>query len=171
MPTAVSRAIDIWSLGCVFSIAATWVVFGYAGIQQFGRVREKAISKIIEGQRVQHPTGRPKLSAGDYFHDGVEVLQDVLRWHDVLRSATRKTDTITSQVLDLVDKKMLQARPEKRIPALELCRELEQISTRCKADPRITVPASIVEALIEVNDEAPSKAADSTRPDATPRQS
>ncbi|KAH0565999.1 hypothetical protein GP486_000610 [Trichoglossum hirsutum] len=169
-PNAVSRAIDIWSLGCVFSIAATWVVFGYAGIQQFGRVREKAISKIIENLSAQYSTGRQKLSAGDYFHDGVEVLQDVLLWHNVLRSAVRNTDTITSQVLDLVDKKMLRGGPEKRIPAMELCKELEQISARCKADSRITVPTSIMEALIEVNDEAPSKASDSTPSDATPQQ-
>lgn len=43
----VAQTIDIWSLGCVFSIAATWVVLGYQGIRQYNWMREKAISKII----------------------------------------------------------------------------------------------------------------------------
>jgi serine/threonine protein kinase len=163
----VSRAIDIWSLGCVFSIAATWVVFGYQGIRQFNKVREKAIARLIREQRAEHAQHSAKtseLGVGDYFHNTRDVLQEVILWHNVLRSTVRKTDTITCQVLDLVDSRMLQGRAENRIPAKELCEELVQISQRSKNDgPRIPVDPSIMDALIEVDNEAPSNTADSLK--------
>src|SRR5436190_15235802 len=39
----VSQRVDTWSLGCVFSLAATWVVLGYGGIHQFERLRKEAV--------------------------------------------------------------------------------------------------------------------------------
>lgn len=40
------QSIDIWSLGCVYSMTATWLVLGYEGIEQFGNLRETAIAAI-----------------------------------------------------------------------------------------------------------------------------
>ncbi|KAF2679078.1 hypothetical protein K458DRAFT_315328, partial [Lentithecium fluviatile CBS 122367] len=36
----VHQTIDTWSLGCVFSMAATWVILGYSGVCQYQLVRE-----------------------------------------------------------------------------------------------------------------------------------
>ncbi|KAL8922484.1 MAG: hypothetical protein Q9172_003549 [Xanthocarpia lactea] len=155
--SAVSRAIDIWSLACVFSIAATWVVFGYPGIQQFRKVREKAISQIVSApsqpQRSQISTS---ISAGDYFHNGRQVLEVVTDWHKVLRNALRKTDTVTSGLLDLVDQRMLLGIASSRIKAKDLCSELKKIIVQSKAGTRIEMPGNIMETLLEADTDAAS---------------
>lgn len=157
--SAVSQAIDIWSLGCVFSIAATWVVFGYAGIQQYRKVREKGIKQILsEPKRQQHAQHSTSVSAGDYFHDGNQVLESVTNWHKVLRSAIRKTDTVTNSLLDLVDQKMLLGSDHRhdRIKAKELCSELKQVTSRSKHGRRFEMPSSIMETLLEADKDATS---------------
>ncbi|KAI9776787.1 MAG: hypothetical protein M1816_005081 [Peltula sp. TS41687] len=167
---AVPQTIDTWSLGCVFSIAATWMVLGYQGIRQFGKMREKAIQKIIQEQHTQHPPWTPTsgLSAGDYFHDGRQVLDDVISWHRVLRNVLRRTDTMTSRVLDLVDQKMLLGVAKERITAKDLCTELRRIAEHNQAEPRDAIPESIMAALLEVDEEAPSKPVESISIEATP---
>jgi hypothetical protein len=159
-----SQTIDTWSLGCVFSIAATWVVLGYQGIQQFNRIREKSIQKLVRDQQKLPAAQRtnPKLTAGDYFHDGIRVLPDVLGWHSVLRSALRQTDTVTGQVLDLVDQKLLLEKPALRLTAGGICLELKEILERAQNQPRIEMSATIEEFLREVDDDALSKPRDSS---------
>jgi len=157
---AVPQTIDIWSLGCVFSIAATWVVLGYQGVRQFLRVREKAIAKINKERSVRsHLMQGPKSirTAGDSFHDGAEVLRDVTSWHSALRCALRATDTITSQVLDLVDDRMLLGDSSKRLKAKDICQELKRILKQNQAKPKRVIDEIIVGFLIEVDEEAPSK--------------
>ena len=156
--SAVSQGIDIWSLGCVFSIAATWVVYGYQGISQFRKLRQSAILKAVPDVNKRQNLRQPPsdLVAGDYFHDSREVLSCVQDWHNVLRSALRKTDSVTSQVLDLVDRKMLRGDASSRIKAKDLCEELKLITARSQAQPRIEMPESLKAALIEMDDEAAS---------------
>ncbi|KAL8772818.1 MAG: hypothetical protein Q9209_002163 [Squamulea sp. 1 TL-2023] len=155
--SAVSQTIDIWSLACVFSIAATWVVFGYPGIQQFRKVREKAISGIISAPfHYQYPQRSTSISAGDYFHDGRQVLNVVTDWHKVLRNALRKTDTVTSRLLDLVDQKMLLGSASSRIKAKDLSIELENIVHRSEKGPRVEMPANILKTLLETDQDAAS---------------
>lgn len=83
-------------------------------------------------------------------------MDDVLSWHDVLRSATRKTDGLTSQVLELVDQKMLLGDARRRIKAQDLCEELKHILAQSKAQPRIEMPESTKAAMIEMGQEAVS---------------
>jgi hypothetical protein len=148
----------MWCLGCVFSIAATWVVLGYQGIRQFSNVRKKAITKINK-ERSSQSTLLDVPTEGDGFHDGAEVLRDVTLWHSVLRSALRATDTTTSQVLDLVDEKMLLGDSSKRLKAEEVCQELKRILDQHQAKPRKAMPESIMKSLLEMDEEAPSKSA------------
>ncbi|KIW94251.1 uncharacterized protein Z519_05567 [Cladophialophora bantiana CBS 173.52] len=54
-PDPVSQSIDIWSFGCVFSIAATWVALGYKGILVYERLREDAIKVISSVQQAKRP--------------------------------------------------------------------------------------------------------------------
>ncbi|KAL8846936.1 MAG: hypothetical protein Q9221_008004 [Calogaya cf. arnoldii] len=155
--SAVSQTIDIWSLGCVFSIAATWVVFGYQGIQQFRKVREKAVSQIVPVPFQHNQLRRStSISAGDYFHDGRQVLDAVIDWHKVLRNALRHTDSVTSGLLDLVDQKMLLGSANSRIKARDLCSELKSIVAQSEAAPRIKMPQNIMETLLEADTEAVS---------------
>ncbi|KAL8972470.1 MAG: hypothetical protein Q9197_002763 [Variospora fuerteventurae] len=152
--SAVLQTIDIWSLGCVFSIAATWVVFGYQGIKQFTRIRETAIEAIRVRQRGSRSNSN--LSAGDYFHDGHSVLEAVTSWHRILRSSLRKTDSVTSNLLDLVDKKMLLGNAGARIKATDLVSELKRILDQSEAEPRVEMPVNIMEALLEADKDAVS---------------
>lgn len=129
-------------------------------------VREMAIKRLIQQRQSQASLGTSSgvpLNEGDHFHDGENVLPDVLRWHQVLRSSLRKTDTITSKVLDLVDGKMLQGDPLGRIEAKTLCRELKQILQAGDNELRVPVPPSISEALVQVDNEAVSQPGYSSR--------
>ncbi|KAL8962851.1 MAG: hypothetical protein Q9193_000811 [Seirophora villosa] len=160
--SAVSQTIDIWSLGGVFSIAATWVVFGYQGIKQFRTVRKKAIEQIrSKPVRQQALRSRSNLSAGDYFHDGREVLEAVTSWHRVLRSSLRKSDSVTSHLLDLVDHKMLLGAASERIKARDLISELGAILDQSKMGPRVEMPCNIMETLLEADKDAVSSVQDS----------
>lgn len=155
-PAEVDQSIDTWSLACVFSIAATWVVLGYQGIRQFNKLREKAILTIRKQQEKlpQHQRTRPSLTT-DSFHDGVQVLAAVTEWHKFLRDALRGTDTVTRRILDLVDQRMLLQDPKARIDAEDLCEELNAIIKEGKTQKRIPVPMSIQSLLQEVDEEAP----------------
>ena len=85
------------------------------------------------------------------------VLEDVIGWHKMLRGSLRITDTITNRVLDLIDGKMLLEDPLERINSKSLCNELMRISddTRAGAISHRPLPESIMQALLEVDEEAP----------------
>jgi hypothetical protein len=139
-------------------MAATWVVLGHEGIKQYNELRKKAILKIIDQQRLQTDLlDSEKLSRGDFFHDGTKILDDVLHWHALLRKALRRTDNVTSLVLDLIDQKMLLGSPEKRATAKELCTKLKKISDEIPHDVQTEIPSSIIQILLEVDEEAPAK--------------
>ena len=147
--TPITQTIDVWSLGCVFSVAATWVIFGFQGLRQFENLRRKAVK---EASHLSQPS--EKLET-DYFHDGKTVLADVTSWHKVLRNALRRNDTITRRVLHLVDEKMLLGSAEGRIRAKELCAELKKITLAAEAEPREELFESIKGFLLELDDTAP----------------
>ena len=165
-PSKVAQTIDTWSLGCVFSETATWVVLGHQGVRQYKRLRQAAIQKIAK-ERANKPASKPRtsrLSKGDYFHDGRDVLTAVKGWHDVLRKSMKPTDSITGPVLDLVDSKMLLADPVSRINAEELCKSLARVLSDSRAQPRIHIQTEIEDLLRQVDDEAqvPARAREST---------
>lgn len=103
----VTQGIDIWSLGCVFSVAATYVVAGKEGVKQYRLLRQRAISKL-------------NLGIGDPFHDTKNVLPEVIEWHRYLRTGVRAQDTYTSKVLDVVDQHMLITPGNSRISGQDL---------------------------------------------------
>lgn len=123
-------------------------------------MREKAIRKITQEELSQQSSRKcsPALTEGDYFHDGQQVLADVTSWHALLRSASRKTDLITSQVLDQIDQKMLLENVEKRRNAKDIYRELRQILILSQSKPPRPIPESVVQSLLEFNEYAPPKA-------------
>jgi hypothetical protein len=111
----VTQSIDTWSFGCVLSVAATWVVLGFQGIRQFAQLRQLAPSNKIGGITY------------DRFHNGIEVLPEVRKWHNYLRGHTRPSDTATSRVLELVENNMLQTETANRSELGELCEKLQDI--------------------------------------------
>ena len=160
----VTQTIDSWSLGCVFSMAATWVILGREGIRQFDRTRQKAIQRIVGEQHPRQTLHKhmPELTTGDYFHDGQEVLLEVGNWHNLLRNALRKGDLVTGQLLDLVDQKMLLGDPQLRIKTKAICKELKQILSRSREGPRNLIPEIIMKSLLEVESEAEERVSSAT---------
>jgi hypothetical protein len=113
--SGVPQSIDTWSLGCVFSVAATWMVLGFQGVRQFEQLRQLA------------PSNRQDDVTYDRFHDGLIVLREVKKWHNYLRGHVRSSDTATSLVLDLVENNMLQTETGNRFELEELCEKLHDI--------------------------------------------
>jgi hypothetical protein len=99
---------DIWSIGCVLSEAATWVVLGKPGIDEFQNLRRRR--PLHESEMMS--TG---ALSGDSFHDGINVLACVTSWHKYLKNAARKSDKLTAKILDIVDEDLLIGDSEKRI--------------------------------------------------------
>lgn len=135
----VTQGIDIWSLGCVFSVAATYVVAGKEGVKQYRLLRRRAILKLGHGY-------------GDAFHDTRKVLPEVTQWHEYLRASTRGQDTFTSKVLDIVDRDMLIIPGESRISGLKLSSTLAEINKDAQRQNRdqLQPPDEILNFLDEV---------------------
>lgn len=159
----VSQAIDIWSLACVFSLAATWIVLDNQGIRQFHEVRQRATRQHNQARRndISYCSQTIEIPEGDQFHDGRGALKAVTEWHKYLRTVTRNTDVITTQVLDLVDEWMLLSSPEGRINASDLCSRLDQISKSCQHEPQLS--DTIKNLLGEIDEEESCQATKTRR--------
>ncbi|KAL8690381.1 MAG: hypothetical protein Q9218_004160 [Villophora microphyllina] len=148
-PIPVSQAIDIWSLGCVFSLAATWAILGFTGVLQFNEMRKMTIQRLHrsrQGLRVGDEDPE-----GDQFHDGYQLLGIVSEWHRYLRGRIRKCDAFSIQVLDLIDRKMLITTPESRIKADDLCSQLDKIIVKGSKESNDGVPLEIQKNLKEID--------------------
>ncbi|KAM7204655.1 hypothetical protein V8F20_003439 [Naviculisporaceae sp. PSN 640] len=133
----VTQGIDIWSLGCVYSVAATFAVLGKEGVKQYRLLRQKAISE----------RGGSKM--GDSFHDGESVLPEIAIWHRFLVACLRKDDTYTAKVLEIVDKQMLIMPGEDRITGAELSDALATIHNSADGYLPTEVPGEINDFLTE----------------------
>lgn len=109
-----SQKADIWSLGCVISTAATWVVHGYSGIRDFEK-------------RPTPNTNIKQHCAISRFHDGKKILPEVVAWHALLRGNIGTGDFITDKILDLIDDHLLQGDPVSRYDSKELCKHLDNL--------------------------------------------
>jgi len=156
-----TQEIDTWSLGCVLSSIATWVVLGSFAYDQYQDVRKLAIADVVEAHKSNPNFTAPK--ATDCFHDGRHVLQAVKSWHKYLLNSMRKSDTITGDILRFVEDKMLLSDPKDRLPSTAVARGLRDIvvsararyaeALRLKEMPDI--PAETLRALLALDDTAP----------------
>jgi hypothetical protein len=114
---------DVWSLACVYSEAAVWVVQGRTGLSRYRLQRTTATNAVEKLRETSH--------AG-CFHDGTKVLQEVLETHVKIRRRRRNNDHITDKVLDLVEDMLgdESSRPE-------ACRVYEKSRTYLKTASRL----------------------------------
>jgi Ankyrin repeats (3 copies) len=97
-------------------VAATWVVLGAKGIEEFIYLRQRACQ---EG----------KLDA---FHNGENVLPEIKYWHDYLKAVMRRSDIISAEILGLIEDQMLKEEPSDRLTSEELCKKLDGIVTNAE---------------------------------------
>ena len=69
LPRQVSSSVDVWSLGCVLTEAATWLVYGEKGLNDFRKTRKAEISNDPNHQDLWA------------FHDGNGKVCRVMRPH------------------------------------------------------------------------------------------
>ena len=100
----VDSSIDIWSLGCVFSEAASWVVSGIAGLQRYRFQREEETKCLRD------------FKDGNSFHNGERILKAVESMHINLREDIRSSDHVTDAVWNTMVEEMLDVsdRPNTR---------------------------------------------------------
>ncbi|KAK4213745.1 hypothetical protein QBC37DRAFT_422527 [Rhypophila decipiens] len=126
LPNQIPTAADIWSMGCVISDAAAWLAFGPKGREEYRKLREEFGSQVENFEDPGHY---------DCFHDAVGRSQAVDKMHVRIREACHPQDTITPQLLDLVQEHMLVWDWKQRLPAnsvFERCRKILSASERNK---------------------------------------
>lgn len=100
----VTPSVDIYSLGCVFSEAAIWVVRGWDGLLEYRRRRRMETQKIAN------------FRVNDCFHDGNTTFDMVHEMHNNLIQDCGRSDHVTEPALGMV-KDMLEVedgRPSAR---------------------------------------------------------
>lgn len=90
----VKKSVDIWSLGCVLSEVATWVLRSRQGLEEYRR------NRIRVHERMEPPFADPGC-----FHDGELVLPFVVNHHGNLGDAEvrRTCDFVTIDVTRMVE--------------------------------------------------------------------
>lgn len=86
----VNPKVDIWSLGCVFSEALIWIRYGYTGVKSYRQERKAETDRI------------PGFKDGDCFHNGLDVLNTVSKWHQCASSNGHDVDPFKASVVNLI---------------------------------------------------------------------
>ena len=111
---------DVWSIGCVLSEAAIWVVQGFPGLQEYRRRRKMETEHI------------PLLKDCDCFHDGEKPLATVTNLHRTLTDDCRTSDHVTAAALNSIINETLVAS-DKRLPARILYSRSQEIIVKAEA--------------------------------------
>jgi serine/threonine protein kinase len=128
---------DMWSLGCVFSEAATWAVLGRTGVRQYTLLRQAALEN----------SDFTRVKDSDCFHDGEKVLIEVTQWHKFLRQIKRPTDCISERILDMIDTQLFVG-VENRADANKICQWWKnQGPSSPTTTTALSVPKTIQDAL------------------------
>ena len=97
-PNLVERSVDTWSLGCIYSVVATWVAHNWDMVTEYST------------RRIEENFAVMGIEDGDCFHNGAEVLQAVKKHHNYIIGNLRPKDYVTKAVVRGLVKLMLQKR-------------------------------------------------------------
>lgn len=117
----VKQNVDIWSLGCIYSEAARWIVDGTEGIKQY-REERKAETRQISAFG----------SRSDCFHSKDSVLNAVRSSHERCVGRSRDDDFATKVVVEMVSELMLVSA-DRRSTAGKLWRTQGEILETAKS--------------------------------------
>jgi len=113
------------------------------------------MERLIQTRKSDGLYEEPK--ALDGFHDGREILQAVKSWHQYLRNSTRRSDTVTCEVIYLIEKNMLQSDPNSRSSFKDLEVLLGHIIQKARMEREDLLPTDpeFLKALLKLDDMAP----------------
>jgi serine/threonine protein kinase len=127
----VSRAYDIWSLGCVYLEFVTWLVGGWQDLNTFGDVRAEICHDGLEDDTFFTVLNdNPRQSAAN-------VRQGVQSWIKYLHEKPRCSAFI-HEFLDLISQQMLRVDPNERISSEQLNWKLTRMLERAHIRPELS---------------------------------
>ncbi|KAJ0331009.1 hypothetical protein COL922a_012091 [Colletotrichum nupharicola] len=128
---------DIWSLGCVMSVAATWMALGRKGVRNF-RAKRALLGNGTSGE--DGKVDDAFFEAQDRKKgNGLRVKPAVTHWIDKLHQSPTATPFI-HDLLDLVKNDMLEVDGEKRIANDQLVDRLREMHRKCSEEPGYAKP-------------------------------
>ena len=128
-PLQVKQHVDIWSLGCVYSEFAMWIVRGMVGLQEYRRRRMNESARLGE------------FRDGYCFHDGERILVAVNDMLNNLHKSFRACDHVTKSALKMIREMLLDAeQADYRPGAKYLYGKLNKVIQ--KAETKLRIPAA-----------------------------
>lgn len=115
---------DSWSLGCVFSEVAAWVVHGREGLEDYRQRRQDETQQLDD------------FRDGKAFHDGEAMLQCVGKMHNKVLQNKRFSDNVTGPVIETMITEMLdesEGRPNAKQLWAKSQRILRAAETKLKS--------------------------------------
>ncbi|KAH7175264.1 kinase-like domain-containing protein [Dactylonectria macrodidyma] len=99
VPKRVNPTVDVWALGAVFSETFIWSILGEPGRETYRKLRneENQESKGMRGSGYEA-----------CFHNGTNSLKAVIKMHDYAVLETRRIDTVSPEISNVILKYMLQ---------------------------------------------------------------
>jgi serine/threonine protein kinase len=124
----ISRAYDIWSLGCIFLECVIWLLEGPKGLGDF------ADDRLIKAPDGAYDDSffivALRSDTGKYAAD---VRLSVREWIRNLHTH-RRVSAFIHDMLDLIAQEMLVVRPQDRITSRRLSQKLEEFTTKASTD-------------------------------------
>lgn len=127
----VSRAYDIWSLGCLYLEFITWLLKGSAQIDSFSDFRGKTSS--IDGIYVNDDCFFVIIRDDKGVPTAAKVREEVIEWVNMLHEHEKCSDLV-HDLLDLIVTHLLVVNSKDRIKADRLNRQLKTCLSKAKDD-------------------------------------
>jgi len=124
----ISRAYDIWSLGCIFLECVIWLLEGPKGLGDFADDR---LIKAPDG--VYDDSFFIVTLRSDTGKYAADVRLSVREWIRNLHTH-RRVSAFIHDMLDLIAQEMLVVRPQDRITSRRLSQKLEEFKNRASAN-------------------------------------
>lgn len=130
---SVSRAYDIWSMGCLYLEFITWLMEGNDKIDEFSNARVK-------------PGAYTEVSDDNFFtvinkYQEVKVREGVVQWVDGLH-AHKNCSQLIHDLLDFIMEHMLKVDPAERIEAKGLKEKMEKLVASAESSDEYLIGAN-----------------------------